>query len=228
MLLSKKNYKLSFLATQDKSAKTIVINDVPTNKVIRDDGTLLCRGSPMGNKKRVRGTICNGVTVNKKKYYLFRHILVAKAFVVNPRPDIFTNVSHIDGNLLNNKAANLIFLSTRLITLRRKTIDLQECKEKTWRGTVWKSSIKFCGNEFTLGSWTDKDALIETANKLRQALFDKIYWYRTRPNTYNMVENWVVRECVIHTNAIPSKEWRERNKNGECMLNIVSYYEKES
>jgi hypothetical protein len=35
------------------------------------------------------------------------HTLVAKAFVENPNPDLYTEVHHIDGDKLNNNADNL-------------------------------------------------------------------------------------------------------------------------
>ena len=44
---------------------------------------------------------------NRNRTLLYVHRLVAELFVSNPRPDIFTEVDHIDGNPLNNKASNL-------------------------------------------------------------------------------------------------------------------------
>ena len=42
------------------------------------------------------------------------HILVARAFVVNPRPDLFDRVDHIDHDRENNCASNLRWVDAEL------------------------------------------------------------------------------------------------------------------
>ena len=44
---------------------------------------------------------------HRKRVFLYIHRLVAELFVINPQPELFTEVDHIDGNPHNNKATNL-------------------------------------------------------------------------------------------------------------------------
>ena len=46
-------------------------------------------------------------TLHKKVEIFYVHRLVASAFVFNPNPEVFTEVDHIDGDTMNNKASNL-------------------------------------------------------------------------------------------------------------------------
>ena len=51
---------------------------------------------------------------NNKKVTESVHRLVAKAFVVNPNPDLFNQVNHLDGDILNNHWRNLQWCSNQM------------------------------------------------------------------------------------------------------------------
>lgn len=53
------------------------------------------------------GHLSVDIHVNGKRIHKYVHKLVAKAFVRNPRPDIYNVVRHIDGDVENNCADNL-------------------------------------------------------------------------------------------------------------------------
>ena len=50
------------------------------------------------------------------------HRLVARMYVINPRPDIFLQVDHIDQNPLNNHRSNLRWLSRQLNLLNSSSL----------------------------------------------------------------------------------------------------------
>ena len=55
------------------------------------------------------------IGINCKRYKVYR--LIALAWVENPRPDIFIQVDHIDGNKHNNRPENLRWLTAQLNNL---------------------------------------------------------------------------------------------------------------
>jgi hypothetical protein len=61
---------------------------------------------------------------NKKQYV---HVLVARAFLINKRPDIFKQVDHIDRNPRNNCVTNLRWVSASVNNQHR----------------VWNKAVKF-------------------------------------------------------------------------------------
>ena len=50
-----------------------------------------------------------------------RHKLVAKHYLVNPRPDIFNQLDHIDRDKTNNHADNLRWVNVRLNQLNTRS-----------------------------------------------------------------------------------------------------------
>ena len=100
------------------------------SEIMREDGTFVkqgpyyfyLRGRRLRNwsYKYVRLTQ-SGQRVQKRV-----HRLVAKTFVVNPRPDIFDIVDHIDRNKKNNNASNLRWVNTRLNSLNQDRVHNHE------------------------------------------------------------------------------------------------------
>jgi len=75
-------------------------------------------GVSIASDGRVRGAPVRHVVQLRvgSKRYISRRVsrLVATAFVINPRPDIFDMVDHIDGNTTNNHWTNLRWVNHQL------------------------------------------------------------------------------------------------------------------
>lgn len=67
----------------------------------------------MRNKQQNEGTIENRMEANGRVYVIldgkkfYVDFLVAKTFLINQDPTVYTEVEHIDGNISNNAADNL-------------------------------------------------------------------------------------------------------------------------
>ena len=82
---------------------------------IRDDGTVrLKRGKITHGCMTRPGYRQVSMYHEKRTRTIHVHLLVARAFVVNPRPDLFDRVDHIDHNKENNCASNLRWVDTEL------------------------------------------------------------------------------------------------------------------
>ena len=95
--------------------------------------------SDLGRIKKTRDSnvvwIKSGKKVSPKHRYLsifinkqavFIHELVAKLFVLNEKPEYYTSVLHLDGNIANNSASNLAWVHPLMIPKRT-----DKKKEKT-------------------------------------------------------------------------------------------------
>jgi predicted DNA-binding protein YlxM (UPF0122 family) len=79
-------------------------------------------------------TICDGV--NKKKN-CYIHILVANTYLPNDDPENKTNITHKDGNMLNNHVENLEWVTysqTRKINAERRKALVQNQNEESSDG----------------------------------------------------------------------------------------------
>ena len=104
-----------------------------------------------------------------KKKQLSVHNLVAKAFVSNPRPDIFDEVDHIDRDKKNNHASNLRWLNRSLNLLNNDA-------KGTWKqGNRFKARVMVNYKRFNLGSYATEQAASEVARKFRKKTFAEIY-----------------------------------------------------
>ena len=99
------------------------------------------------------------------------HRLVAKAFVPNPRPDIFTQVDHVDRNEKHNNATNLRWLSRQLNQLNSDALGRSFNKHtKKWEPRLWKN-----GKQIYLGRFNTFLEGHRVYRAARQKLFDEIY-----------------------------------------------------
>ena len=108
------------------------------------------------------------LTRDGKPHLLLVSRLVALAFVKNPRPDIFTQVDHINQNITDNAAVNLRWLS-RSLNLMWKTcrcVLKRKGRKKTFYTNVKGMKKKFFYHE--------ADA-VEHAKHLKRKRFLKLY-----------------------------------------------------
>ena len=115
---------------------------------------------------------CNYLSINccrPKRKTRPVHVLVARAFVQNPRPDIFFQVDHIDQNKLNNHASNLRWLNGSLNQLNN------DAKGASKNGNRFKSEVQVNKTRFYLGTYDTEKEASEVSKKFRKEQFDILY-----------------------------------------------------
>jgi hypothetical protein len=101
----------------------------------------------------------------------FVHRLVAQTYVINPRPDIFLQVDHIDQNPLNNHRSNLRWLSRQLNLLNSSALG---CRfNKGFR--KWHAQLCVSGKKTHLGYYKTFLEGHRAYMAARTAAFDQIY-----------------------------------------------------
>ena len=103
-------------------------------------------GTPERPKRYNQVTLTFGPGL-QRTYYV--HRLVAMLFCANPRPDIFTEVDHIDGDGLNNHYTNLRWLNRQLNVMNQKNRP-NKCSffKKGRRYRYWRGQIKHNDEKF--------------------------------------------------------------------------------
>ena len=84
--------------------KFVVVDGQETNWIICRDGTLIRPDGKYASDKSLNGSGYTSNTIAGKMRQ--RHQLMAP-FLVNPRPDLFDQIDHIDGDKTNNHVSNL-------------------------------------------------------------------------------------------------------------------------
>ena len=141
-----------------------------TGYFVRDDGAVRLK----------RGKISRGcmtrpgykqVTMYHNGHMLSRyvHILVAEAFVKNPRPDLFDMVDHIDHNKKNNHFSNLRWVDSEL----NKSHQKGEC-------VVRRTNNKFrpwCSRPYKMRqlSFATRAEAVECSRLRKKERFEKLY-----------------------------------------------------
>ena len=146
---------------------------------VRNDGVVIGkRGRPLkpGTSSRYNNVqLCRDNTAHGRAV----HVLVAKAFVVNPRPDLFNCVDHIDRNTRNNHSSNLRWVNRQLNSLNQKS---RSCKKNDYNFcTPYLARVEFNGKKIVLGYYTTEEHAIHMMNKHREKLFIDLYNWYTRP-----------------------------------------------
>jgi len=182
---------LSTLRSNDDLAE-VVIKGVKTGWFIKRNGVLYTTRNEVAalNLDR-KGYVRNQI----KGQHQHRHVLVSNHFVTNPRPDIFKFRDHIDNNRQNNHADNLRFVNNHLNCLNRRSYSRQQRLPRNKRKDNPKihAQIKFLYKQRYLGCYDTEEETIRVLNRTRQSLFEALYFYHTRPNTFWSPDKWVVR-----------------------------------
>ena len=137
---------------------------------IRTDGQLrlisgrLTHGHGLAHK---RATLCG----EGGRSTLCVHRLVARAFVPNPRPDLFLEVDHIDRNPQNNRATNLRWLTRQLNMLNN---DGRACSYHRL-SRKWQARLVLNSKFISHGYYDTYQEAHAVGVKARQEAFARIY-----------------------------------------------------
>jgi len=138
----------------------------PTGKILKlGDG----RRSSKSQHKDKKGYI----QVNTKQGRFSVSRLVAKMFVPNPRPDIFLEVDHIDGNIHNNCWLNLRWLSKGLNMLMSK--DGAKLTTFDKRRGNYRSCVRVLKKRVTAGPFATEAEASARGKKLKREAFERSF-----------------------------------------------------
>ena len=142
------------------------------NYYVRDDGTIWRNGREKkpflnGGYKRFNCSRPRTEQYQDKQLIIKISRTVAKAFVHNPRPDIFNVVDHIDHNRKNDHYTNLRWSSANLNRRWKKGLCIRRAPSGKWQSKVCGYPTKVCES---------REAAIEHSRKLKLEKFNKIYF----------------------------------------------------
>lgn len=138
-------------------------------------------------------TLPSGKCISVRGYLKVSRI-VAIAYVPNPRPDIFTLVDHIDGNVRNNAHTNLRWVNRRLNGLNRSSQG-----RKLNSSNVYVAVVSYWNQKFRLGTYNNPIECLAVQDKIRKELFQKAYDYNTRPMCYSEPTTWRITKYGVNT-----------------------------
>lgn len=157
------------------------IEDVPVYEVsnlgrvrrVADGRGVKNLGKPMRTSVINSGYLVACLTMNGKRYRRLVHILVARAFVVNPSPATLDQVNHVDLNKLNPVASNLEWSNGHLQQLHamrcgaivRKGVRFHADRNK------WQAYIKIGGKFKHLGRFST-----ESEARAVRLEAERLYW----------------------------------------------------
>jgi hypothetical protein len=167
---------------------------------IYKDGRLFCnhRGVFLKDTRNSNGYIINQFKHMEQKMY--RHRLVATHFVVNPRPDIFTHIDHINGIKTDNRASNLRFCTNGINLLNQKTKSIKADPRATIR--PFQSRLTFLKQFFHLAMCPTEESAIKLNDRIRRLLCKKFYEFTIRPMAYAAPQNWKISQKGVVTRPL--------------------------
>ena len=132
--------------------------------------------------------VTNGCHWDGRVAHFWIHRLVAHAFVHNPRPDIFVEVDHIDGNPKNNDFLNLRWLTHQLNCMNNRG----QCAYYNKKYKTWKVVVRVQGKRKRLGYFRDEHCAKAVALDFKDREFRRIY-----DGYLNEVEKRTRRPCLV-------------------------------
>jgi hypothetical protein len=113
-----------------------------------------------------KGYYMMSICVNSKTIHTFLHRLIAKAFIINPNPDLFVMVDHINRNPLDNRVENLRWASPSLNALNREIKGSIFVNKRKYNDTIYEYYRVKIGR-FNIGSFS---SLTEAQDELKKYL----------------------------------------------------------
>ena len=111
--------------------------------------------------------------------------LVAKAFVPNPRPDIFTDVDHINNDTHDNSWLNLQWLSKSLNSLKGKPNGKNCSAVRDFWGNgeirYYKAYVTVGGKIKTKQPFATEAEASEVGRRMKREAFERLYNEATEP-----------------------------------------------
>lgn len=119
----------------------------------------------------------------EKHMYIYR--LVAIHFVYNPKPNEYTLVDHIDGNLSNNHYTNLRWCSKHLNNLNAKKHkdNVSGRKGVHWdkRRNKWYARIQVNGKTMHIGRFENYDEAVKKRAEAEKQYYNQDFFILDRP-----------------------------------------------
>ena len=175
----------STLRTFDDTAE-VVVDGIKTGWVITRHGALFTVHGSRATDTRLK---CGYMYNEINGYECARHRLVAMAFTINPRPDMFDIVDHMDRNKLNNDWSNLRWVShslNMLNTVSKKKLKARPDKSKR----PYRARMCIMNKRISLGYYATQEEAKRVMDYTRKSFFEALYFYHTRPNPFNPPEKW--------------------------------------
>lgn len=122
------------------------------------------------------------------------HRMVGKAFVLNPRPDLFDTIDHIDRDTMNNFYKNIRWVNRHLNSLNKRTY-----RGVSMVGGWYNIFLTFCGVNHYCGRTKSATEVVDVKDKIREELFNKLYMYLTQPVTWSKPETWKINKEGVTT-----------------------------
>lgn len=115
----------------------------------------------MTPQKASNGYLYVNLSKNGKTYHNDIHRLKASAFILNPKPNILTEVDHIDRTITNNKVSNLrwVKVSHNKHNRKKKQATSSKYKGVCWDKSKkkWQAGIKINGKLEFLGRFNNEE-----------------------------------------------------------------------
>ena len=141
----------------------------------RDNGSLrsphnkIVWGTP--NNTGHRQVFVNHPEFSFERIRICIHRFIAMAFVFNPRPDIFTEVDHIDRDPSNNVPSNLRWLTHQLNTMNNDG----KCASYVKKWKKWRAMVTVQGTRHFLGYYKTEEEARQVSRAFRLKEFNRIY-----------------------------------------------------
>lgn len=188
--------------------------EIYDNYIIYSDGRLYSkkRKSFMSTKTDSWGYVQNILYIDGKPKHKKRHILVAEAFILNPNPDKFDQINHIDGNKTNNDISNLEWCDCYLNNKHARDNGLNKISESNKKRMKENPELKEKILNNLKEHWYEDKSGDKNPNYRKDILYkNKYYSSQEFANLFNLSIKTVYIQKQKYRKGQPVKLWIDNN-----------------